>query len=88
MGSLKFIITGNVQGVGLRFSTLKKAKEVGVTGWIKNELDGSVQGIFSGDERELRIMKEWLIEVSPGENKVIDFFDYPSEVYQDFQVLY
>lgn len=40
--SVCFQILGRVQGVGFRYYTLRKANEFGVSGWVRNEPDGSV----------------------------------------------
>ncbi|PXW91779.1 acylphosphatase [Streptohalobacillus salinus] len=42
-------IQGRVQGVGFRFMTQKKAKEIGVFGYVKNLMDGSVEVEIEGD---------------------------------------
>ena len=42
MRHYKITIYGNVQGVSFRSSTLRRAQELGVVGFIKNEDDGSV----------------------------------------------
>ena len=37
------IVSGVVQGVGFRYTTQMKAKELGITGWVKNLPDGTVE---------------------------------------------
>lgn len=42
-------ITGRVQGVGYRAFSQEMARSLGVTGWVKNEEDGSVSALIAGD---------------------------------------
>jgi acylphosphatase len=42
-------ISGRVQGVGFRYFTYKKAQEYGITGWVKNCKDGSVEVLIAGE---------------------------------------
>jgi len=44
---------GRVQGVGFRFTVVRLAQELVVTGWVKNEFDGSVSMTAEGSEEEL-----------------------------------
>ena len=46
----KAILTGRVQGVGLRFFTMKNASKLGLTGWIKNMADGTVHLEVQGED--------------------------------------
>ena len=39
----RLVVRGQVQGVGYRFFASKKAQELGVRGWIKNNPDGTVE---------------------------------------------
>lgn len=55
-----FEIFGKVQGVFFRKYTQKKAKEMGVHGWIMNTPDGTVKGQIEGTQVELNEMKNWL----------------------------
>ena len=47
------IITGFVQGVGFRYFIEKRAKELGLTGWVRNTEDGHVEAIFQGQKEEV-----------------------------------
>ena len=38
--AVNIIIKGKVQGVGYRYFTLKKAQELHIIGWVKNQSDG------------------------------------------------
>ena len=49
---------GRVQGVGFRYYSVYKARQLGLTGWVRNLYDGSVemevQGELSGIERMIQ----------------------------------
>jgi acylphosphatase len=53
------IISGRVQGVWYRASTKRKAEELGLTGWVKNTVDGNVEAVFEGDESIVYEMIAW-----------------------------
>jgi acylphosphatase len=53
------IIKGKVQGVFFRASARDVAREVGVTGWVKNMPDGSVEILVSGNEERVEKFIEW-----------------------------
>ena len=52
-------ITGRVQGVGFRASTRRKANEFGLSGWVKNLPDGSVEAVAEGEENNLKRLISW-----------------------------
>ena len=56
---LRIKITGKVQGVGFRYHTRKSAKELSITGFVKNEYDGSVYIEASGDTDKIDQFVRW-----------------------------
>ena len=48
-----------MQGVFYRESMCRKAAELGVTGWVRNRRDGSVEAMLQGDEETVQRMLEW-----------------------------
>ncbi|MEB3830323.1 acylphosphatase [Phormidium sp. CCY1219] len=52
-------ISGQVQGVGFRFSTVNEAKQNGVTGWVRNLPDGRVEAVFEGSKNAVEKMIQW-----------------------------
>ena len=49
---------GRVQGVGFRYTAIRAANAFGVSGWVKNERDGSVTVEAQGDDIALSRMLE------------------------------
>ncbi len=45
---------GQVQGVGFRYTIQMTARETGVTGWAKNEYDGSVSAELQGYPQDIK----------------------------------
>jgi acylphosphatase len=53
------IITGRVQGVAYRASMAREASRCGVTGWIRNRSDGSVEAMIAGSDEQVASMIAW-----------------------------
>ena len=53
------IITGKVQGVFFRVETKEAAEGFGVTGWVRNKMDGSVEAVFEGEEVDVKAALAW-----------------------------
>ncbi len=47
-------IFGRVQGVGFRYYVMTAAEELGLTGWVRNRRDGSVEVLAEGDLEGLK----------------------------------
>ncbi len=59
MPHINLHITGKVQGVFYRDSTRKKAQELGVAGFVRNEPDGSVYAEAEGSNEALDALVQW-----------------------------
>lgn len=56
---ISVVVQGRVQGVAFRHYTYLRAMELGVAGWVRNRTDGSVEGLFEGDEAAVQALAEW-----------------------------
>jgi len=52
-------ITGLVQGVGYRAAFQRRARQLGLSGWVRNRSDGSVEALVDGDAAALAEIKTW-----------------------------
>ena len=54
------MISGDVQGVFFRISTQDKARELELTGWVKNIFNNAVEILAEGDREKLSLFTGWL----------------------------
>lgn len=59
MRRVRAIVTGRVQGVSYRASTAEEAERLGLTGWVKNRRDGSVELEAEGEADRVRDLLAW-----------------------------
>ena len=59
---------GRVQGVGFRYFILHRGMELGLTGWVANESDGSVRCVAEGPRRDLEVLLEAMERGPAGAN--------------------
>ena len=83
-------IWGKVQGVGFRHYTVKKAREFGLFGWVKNTIEGDILVVVQGDEEVLNIFVDFL-SVGPTRARVDKISKHKMEVsvlFDSFRVKY
>jgi len=82
------IVSGKVQGVYYRASMVEEAQRLGVKGWVRNRLDGTVEAQLQGDSESVAMLIAWArrgppaAEVSHVLVELTDVSDYP-----DFQAV-
>jgi DNA ligase D-like protein (predicted 3'-phosphoesterase) len=67
--AIRAIVRGEVQGVGFRDTTVRRARQLGVTGWVRNAPDGAVLVHAEGAEREVAELVAFL-RVGPAPARV------------------
>ena len=53
------VVRGYVQSVGFRANCARRAEALGVTGWVRNQWDGSVEALFEGDVAAVDRLVDW-----------------------------
>jgi acylphosphatase len=84
----RFVISGRVQGVGFRYFARDAALREGVTGWVRNLPDGTVEARIEG-EREAVTRVERALRVGPRGARVDDVFvddEDPAMVHRTFTI--
>lgn len=56
---------GGVQNVGWRDACVRRARALGVTGWVRNRMDGSVEAMLQGPAERLGKLCDWLRDGVP-----------------------
>ncbi|MBT9384791.1 acylphosphatase [Pseudooceanicola sp. CBS1P-1] len=81
-------MSGRVQGVGYRAWTERRARGLALSGWVRNEADGSVTALFHGPESEVAQMLDDCAE-GPVFARVAAVHSHPAEApaAPGFQVL-
>jgi acylphosphatase len=65
-------VRGRVQGVYFRSSTRQTARRFGVTGWVRNHEDGSVEAWLEGDGEAVEAVEAWVHTGGPPAAEVVD----------------
>ncbi len=59
LAGIDMVVTGKVQGVWFRGSTQSKARELGLSGWVKNNDNGTVSVQAFGKMESLNQLLQW-----------------------------
>ncbi len=83
--AVKIKVFGKVQGVFFRASTKDTADRLGVSGWVRNESDGTVTIVAEGNR--ITALIEWA-KTGPQFARVdgLDVEDVPDEGYRSFDI--
>lgn len=75
------IIFGSVQGVFFRASTQQKANELGLKGWVKNRVDGTVELTVDGESDKLKSLVKWC--KSGPKHAIVDYIEVSWDDFKD-----
>lgn len=63
--TIAITVTGKVQGVGFRVSTMQHAQALHINGYARNEKDGTVRIIVQGEATALDELIDWVYQGPP-----------------------
>lgn len=66
MRRVHVIVSGDVQGVGYRYTMQIIAREAGVAGWVRNLRDGTVEAEVEGPDAQVDEVLAWMAGGPPG----------------------
>ena len=78
MTAKRYIVRGRVQGVGFRWFVDNEARKLGLAGWVRNNIDGTVEVLAIGSEPQLRALRGKLQE-GPRASRVDQVQELPAE---------
>ncbi|RLC66866.1 MAG: acylphosphatase [Chloroflexi bacterium] len=87
---LHAVVHGLVQGVNFRYYTIRTAQRLGLTGWVANRRDGTVETVAEGPRQALEELLTFLHRGSPAARvqKVDARWETPSGEFERFRVWY
>jgi acylphosphatase len=86
--TIRFIISGKVQGVFYRQATKEKAKELKISGTVRNLPNGDVEIIASGNPEQLKQLRDWCQHGPPRAIvNNIEATPLPLQLYDSFTII-
>lgn len=85
--TVRIHLVGRVQGVSFRDWMEREARSLGLTGWVRNRRDGSVEAVLSGDPA---IVEDMLARCRQGPRAArvagLAILSEDDEIYADFEI--
>jgi acylphosphatase len=84
------VISGRVQGVFFRAETQRAAQRLGVSGWVRNRPEGTVEAMFEGPSQAVHQVVDWCWQGSPSakvSDVKIEWQEFAGE-YDSFSITY
>jgi acylphosphatase len=84
------IVSGRVQGVFFRMETKRAADRLGVSGWVRNLNDGTVEAVFEGSRDLVQAGLDWCRQGPPHaavDDVQVTWQEYAGE-FDGFQIVY
>ncbi len=90
MRAINAIIKGRVHGVFFRAYTRRTAKALGISGWVRNKSDGTVECFAQGPEPEITEFIKFLYKGSPAARvEGVDITEEQPDIeLKDFRIAY
>lgn len=85
---LHALVQGRVQGVNFRYFTLMRAEELGLTGWVRNLPDRSVEVVAEGPRHQLETLLAYLNQGPPASRVIgvdVEWREAAGQ-FRDFQI--
>ena len=84
MDCRRYIVRGRVQGVGFRWFVEREARTLDISGWVRNNVDGTVEVLAMGSGEQLRALRGRL-EAGCRASRVDAVDELPAEPVQDLK---
>lgn len=87
MESYEVILKGKVQGVGMRYFIKRVAPKFGITGFVKNQKDGTVYALLNQSEELVNEFINYVKDNAPGIIERIEKYQVETKIeYRKFSV--
>ena len=88
MQRMRIVVSGMVQGVGFRAYAQREAGSIGLTGWVRNKMDGTVEILAEGKRETLEKLLAWAHKGPPAGRigKLTVSFEPATNEFDDFRI--